>query len=293
MEASMSSRKTWRHRGMDVLCWVLARTPLLLANLGAWCLAWCWWTVLPVRKDVAVDNMVRSFPDFDASIRGSLLRTSIHDLALGYVELLHFMRDPAGHTSMARAENLELITDRQQQGLPCLVLQGHFGSFDLIMLSMGRGCGMDLSCVVKAPADPWSAALLERARTEFHVDLIPPRQSMEKVYRSVEAGRVVIVPMDQRFNEGIVVPFLGRPALTATGLASAARRSGVPVFLVWQWREGIGRHVMHVSPAFDLVWTDDAEADIARATQQFNEALGDCIKQRPHGWLWLHKRWRM
>ncbi len=281
-----------RHRLLDLMAWTMARTPLWLANLWAWCMAWLWWTLLPVRKAVADSNMARAFPEMGASQRGGQLRRMIHDLSLGYVELLRALRQPERFDSMVRAENLELLTDRQRQGLPCLVLQGHFGSFDLVMLAMGQGRGMDLSCIVKAPADPWSAALVERARRQRGVELIPPRHCMERVYRDIEAGRVVIFAMDQRFNEGLELPFLGRPGLTGTGLAAAARSSGVPVFLVWQWREGPGRHVMHVSPPFDLQWTEDRDADIARATALFNEALGACVRQRPHGWLWLHKRWR-
>ncbi len=283
---------TLRTRALDLLAWTLARTPLWLANLWAWCLAWLWWTVLPVRRAVADSNMAGAFPRMGAAQRGSTLRRMFRDLALGYVELLRGLHRPERFESMCRAENLELLTDRQARGLPCLVLQGHLGSWDLMLLAMGRGRGMDLSCIVKPPADPWSAALVERARLERGVELIPPRHAMDQVYRSIEAGRVIIFTMDQRFNEGIVLPFLDRPALTATGLAAAARETRVPVFLVWQWREGVGKHVMHVSPPFELSWSDDRDADIARATAIFNDALGACVRQRPHGWLWLHKRWR-
>ncbi len=282
-----------RHRALDLLAWVLARTPLWLGELWAWALAWVWWTVLPVRKGVALDNIGQALPELGVTARARMLRRSLHDLALGYVELLRCLRRPELFEPTCRAENLERLTRRQEQGLPCLVLQGHFGSFDLVMLAMGRGRGMDLSCIVKAPTDPWAAALVERARVARGVELIPPRHCMDRVYRGLEQGRVVIFAADQRFNEGILAPFLGRPALTGTGLAAAARRSGVPVFLVWQWREGRGRHVMHVSPPLDLTWTDDAEADIARATVQFNDALSACVRERPHGWLWLHKRWRL
>ncbi len=288
----MNRQKTLAHRAKDLLVWTLARTPLTLAHLATWCLAWIWWWVLPVRKQVAMVNMAQAFPDFDARTRGRLLRRSVHDIALGYVEMLHFLRDPQGHAWMARTENLELLTDRQRKGEPCLVLQGHFGSWDLVMVSMAQGRGMRLACTVKAPADPWAAALLERVRSELDVALIPPRHGMEQVYRNIEDGRVVIFVMDQRYNEGITVPFMGRPALTAPGLAAAARRTRVPVFLVWQWREGIGRHVMHVSQPLDLSWSDDADADIERAMLVFNQALEGCVRQRPHGWLWLHKRWR-
>lgn len=281
-----------RHRLLDAVAWTLARTPLWLANIWAWSMAWLWWAVLPVRRNVADANMAQVFPDMEAATRGRNLRRMIHDLALGYTELLGCLRRPERFLGTCGADGLHHLTDRQAKGLPCLVLQGHFGSFDLIMLAMGRDRGMELSCVVNAPTDAWTATLVEKARLARGVELIPPRHSMDKVYRAVDEGRVVIFPADQRVNHGLELPFLGRPALTGTGLAATARRTRVPVFMVWQWREGVGRHVMHVSPAIELEWTDDRDADIARATAVFNGILGDLVRRRPHAWLWLHKRWR-
>jgi len=277
---------------LDAVSWIMARTPWWLGSLWAWWVAWFWWLVLPVRRDVAASNLAQVFPEMDAATRGRTLRRSVHDLALGYVELLGCLRRPERFEPTCGSDGLHRLTDRQEQGLPCLVLQGHFGSFDLIMLAMGRGRGMELSCVVNAPTDAWAATLVEHARVARGVELIPPRHSMDKVYDAVERGRVVIFPADQRVNHGLELDFLGRPALTGTGLAATARKTRVPVFFVWQQREGTGRHVMHVSPEIELEWTDDRDADIARATAVFNEVLGDRVRRRPHGWLWLHKRWR-
>jgi len=277
---------------LDLLAFVLARLPLRLADALAWGLAWVWWTVLPVRREVARDNIARALPELDPSAHPAILRRSFHDIALGYLELLRFLRDPASGASMVRTEGIEPMLALQREGRPVLVLQGHFGAWDLVLLAHGRDRGLRPACVVKPPADPWIAALVERARRTRDILLIPPRGSMDRVYSALADGRVVVFAMDQRFNEGIEVPFLGRPALTATGLAAAARRSGVPVFPVWQWREGPGRHVMRAEPAIELTWTDDAEADIARATACFNEILAERVRARPHGWLWLHRRWK-
>lgn len=278
---------------LDLLAVVLARLPLRLADGLGSVLAWVWWGLVPIRREVAKDNLAQALPALPPEAHPRILRRSVHDLILGYVELLHFLRDPEASGAMVRTEGMEPVLRLQREGRPALALQGHFGAWDLVLLALGRGRGVRLACVVKPPSDPWSAALVERARRLCDIQLIPPRGSMEQVYQALQDGRVVIFAMDQRFNEGILAPLLGRPALTATGLAAAARRSGVPVFPVWQWREGTGRHAMRVAPAFDLQWTDDPEADVARATWRFNEALGARIQERPHGWLWLHRRWKI
>lgn len=277
---------------LDLLACALARTPLLVADGLAWLLAWLWWTVLPIRRDVARENIAAALPGLPAREQARVLRRSLRGLALGYVELLRYLRDPDGCRDMLRTEGLEQVHERLRRGQPCLVLQGHFGSWDLVLLAMGQGRGVALSCIVKPPADPWAAALVERARRGRDIELIPPRGAVERACAALEEGRIVLFTMDQRFNEGAAIPFLGRPALTPTGLAAVARRTRLPVHQVWQWREGRGRHVMRVEPAFEIAWSDDAEADLLRATALFNEALGARVREHPHNWFWLHRRWK-
>ena len=277
-------------RVLDALAGLLARIPIPVADALAWALAWAWWTVLPVRRSVALDNLAAALPDL--APRGPVLRRMLHDLALGYLELLRFLRDPDRGRRMVSFEGLDRMREHTREGRGVLACEGHFGAWDLALLAAGLEPALPLTCIVRPPADPWVAALVERARRASGVELLPPRGSRDAVYAALAAGRIVIFTLDQRVGDGLDVPFLGRPARTAASRAAAARRTGCPVFLVHQWREGPGRHRLRVEPAIDLAWTDDRDADLAAATVRFNEALAGLVRARPHGWLWLHRRWR-
>ncbi len=278
-----------RVRILDTLAWILARTPLPVADVLARALAWTWWTVLPVRREVALDNLARALPE--VTERGPVLRRMLHDLALGYVEVLHLLRDPAAGRRMVALEGVDRLRASRSAGRGVLVCGGHLGAWDLALLAAGLEPDLPLTCIVREPTDSWAAALVARARRRCGVDTLPPRGSMDQVYRALEAGRIVIFTLDQRVDDGLAVPFLGRPAPTAVSLAAAARRTGCPVHLVHQWREGPGRHRLSVEPALDLAWTDDRNADLWGATVRFSEALAGHVRARPHGWLWLHRRW--
>jgi Kdo2-lipid IVA lauroyltransferase/acyltransferase len=291
-----------RTRLLDALASALSVLPLALAGLLAWSLAWTWWTVLPVRKAVARANLRLAFPEMDQRRAGRLLRLSLHDLALGYVELLHLVRRPKLAEQLFEEDGFEPMAEQVRSGKGCLLLCGHGGSWDLSLLAMtGRqkhllgppalAVRLPTTIIIRPPADPWVAGLIERARRSFDIELLPPRSSMAGVYDALRRGRVVMFPLDQRQRDGIEVPFFGRPALTAPSLAAAARRTGLPVFMGWPWRLGPGRHHNRFYPAFDLHWTDDREADIREATRLFTLAIEDRIREHPHGWLWLHRRW--
>ncbi|MCB9759346.1 MAG: lysophospholipid acyltransferase family protein [Alphaproteobacteria bacterium] len=260
--------------------WLLARAPLGMMAAVCRLLAWVWWTLVPVRRDLAVQNLQRVFP---ALPPGPTLRRCVAELALGYVELLRFDRTRA---PMPALEGADWIRARAAAGQGTLMLAGHGGSWDLCGLATAVQTGVPTSVIAKPPSHPGVAALVRQIRERGGLELLAPSGSMTRVYEALSEGRVVIFFLDQRHNAGLPVPFFGRPAWTAPSLAAAARRSGCPVVGVWQWREGVGRHRVRAWPPFALT------GDIDQDTRTFQAFYEDRVRERPHAWLWLHDRWR-
>lgn len=278
-------------RLLDLTVWLLRQPPLWMMSGFAWALAWLWWWILPVRKRVALDNLSRALPDLPPRRRGPLLRRMFHGIVLGYLELDRLSRDPVRYRDMVQMEGAELLLERTRKGLPCLCLGGHFGSWDLVLLSFGLVPDLHLTCIVRPPTHPWSARWIERARLSLGVGLLPPRGCKDRVYALLEGGNTVLLPFDQKQRDGILSPFFGRPAPTMPAPAAFARRSRVPVFFLTQWREGVGRHRLRFTGPIPLEWTGDREADIARVTAQFNQIYEEAVRSRPEAWFWLHRRW--
>lgn len=259
-----------------LVAWIAARTPLGLADVLSRLLAWVWWLVVPVRKRVAVDNLHACFPELEP---GPTLRRTVSEMLLGYVELLQLDR------VTLEWEGGELIQERKARGEGSLVLCGHGGSWDLVAAAIPRAQDLVVSMFVRRPSDPAVNDLIERLRVEHGLTLLPPDDSMPALYAALERGETVALALDQRRNSGIPVPFFGRPAWTSPGMAVAAGKTGTPVFGLWQWRLGVGHHRVRL---VEIPTSGDVEEDTARMNQFYE----DRIRERPHGWLWLHDRWR-
>ena len=267
---------------MPALAWILARTPLPIAALFAAVLSWLWWTVVPVRKGLAVRNLRSSLPDAAA---GPVLRRMMSGLVLGCFELLRELRLP-GSVDLA-LEGAEALVERSRRGEGTLLLAGHLGSWDLLGPMVARRMGIPVTVVVKVPRSKGVAELMERVRTGFGLGLLNNRRgTMPRVYELLAEGQLVAFVLDQRLARGVAVPFFGRPALTAPALGAAAARSGHPVYFLEYWREGTARHGARV--AGPLPTTGRPEEDTAAFTARLEEA----IRRRPHSWLWLHDRWK-
>jgi KDO2-lipid IV(A) lauroyltransferase len=170
-----------------------------------------------------------------------------------------------------------------------LCLAGHGGAWDLALVS--AGFHVPITIFVREPTNRLAAWALARVRGRSDVELLPPRGSMSAAREALERGRLVVFVQDQRHNDGVEVPFFGRPALTSAGFAALAWRSRAPVFGAWQWWDGDGGHQLRfetLEPIFPET-RDEAIVSLTRFSQAFYE---DRIRERPHSWLWLHKRWK-
>jgi len=90
-----------------------------------------------------------------------------------------------------------------------------------------------------------------------------------------------------------VADFMGRPAMTVTGPATLAMRTGCAVVPGFGGYRDDGSRWLELWPPLQLVDTGDREADVATNTQMINDALAEFILEHPEQWLWLHDRWRM
>ncbi len=259
----------------DALVAVLARVPLGVADKIAWRIAWLWWWVLPIRRRDAVDALRAALPEVAPR---PVLTRMMHDLALGYIELLQFDR--------------LTITVEGAGAVPpgALVLGGHGGSWDVALLAWADA--LPLAIFLRTPSDPWTRRFLAGHRARHDLVALETGATMDDAHAAIAAGRAVFFVQDQRHAKGIASPFFGRPARTSTGLASAFLKTGRPVFAAWQRREGVGRHTLCIEPLEIPPLESDRATDIRAITDAANAWYEARIREYPHGWLWLHRRWK-
>ena len=107
----------------------------------------------------------------------------------------------------------------------------------------------------------------------------------------LENGGSLGLLIDQKMNDGISVPFFGRPAMTAPALAQLARRFRLPVLPVYVVRLEPQRFRLVCEAPLPIRYTADRAADVRALSAAANATLERWIRARPGAWLWLHRRW--
>jgi KDO2-lipid IV(A) lauroyltransferase len=92
-------------------------------------------------------------------------------------------------------------------------------------------------------------------------------------------------------NDGIPVPFFGRPAMTAPALAQLALRFDCAIVPARVERLKGARFRLTVFPPLELPRTGNRHADTLAIMTRVNAILESWIRARPELWFWLHRRW--
>jgi KDO2-lipid IV(A) lauroyltransferase len=97
--------------------------------------------------------------------------------------------------------------------------------------------------------------------------------------------------VDQRASEGILVPFFGRDAFTTPAPAALALKLGAPVIPVSNERLSGSRFRVTAHPPIPPPNTGDPDRDLVEFTTAITQFIEKYVRERPHEWLWIHKRW--
>jgi KDO2-lipid IV(A) lauroyltransferase len=175
-----------------------------------------------------------------------------------------------------------------------ILITAHFGPWEL--LPPVAALHYEPIHVVARPLDnPRLDGYLTALRERGGNRVLSKRDSGQAILRVLRSGGTVGMLIDQHIREqdGVIVPFFGRPASTVAAPALMAIRSGAAIVPAGIVREaGRGRYRVCVREEVALERTGDLKTDLVRNTARFNLAIEGMIRERPDHWFWVHRRWK-
>jgi KDO2-lipid IV(A) lauroyltransferase len=248
--------------------------------------------LLPVSR-VADDNLRRALPALDAAARRRVIRGVWDNLGRTMGEFPHVRAlGPSASGpgwELAGQENVDAVL---ASGRPVIAFSGHIANWELNAAAGNVVFRRTLGIFYRAASNPVVDRLVVRVRDargapHFPKGVAGARAAMAFLRQGGSLGMLV----DQKMNDGIPVPFFGRPAMTAPAAAAMAQRFGCLLVPCHMERLGAARFRFVVEPPFEVPDSGDRHADIAAATRRMNACLERWITARPQEWLWLHRRW--
>jgi KDO2-lipid IV(A) lauroyltransferase len=240
-------------------------------------------------------NLELAFPEMPEGERRRTLRRSVVGLGrqLGYFS--HFPRMTRDElAALVEYDGIEILHEAQARGRGVIFLTGHLGAWEVLSFAHSA-LHNPISFMVRRLDNPRVERLVDGVRTRYGNRAIDKKMAARSALKLLREGGTlgILADLNTQPNEGVFVPFFGRPACTTSGIAVLALRTDASVIpVVAPWHEERGRYVFHGSPIVELVRTGDHDRDVEINTARFAAAFEEQVRRFPDQWLWIHKRWK-
>jgi Kdo2-lipid IVA lauroyltransferase/acyltransferase len=181
-------------------------------------------------------------------------------------------------------------------GRRMIIFSGHIANWEIGALAAAQYGGTvsqlyRVTQIYRAPNNPLVDRLIARCRGDRGEYIPKGAPAARRAFSALYRGEHLTMLADQKLNEGIPVPFFGRPAMTATALALLALRFECDVLPARVERLRGARFRLTVFPPLPLPRSGNQDADVAALTAAVTAVLEAWIRDRPGEWLWVHRRW--
>lgn len=270
--------------------------PERASDLGGWLLRSAS-PLIPVNR-VAFANIRAVFPEKSEAEVRAIARGAWENLGRTVAEYAHLKtlfdydyHDP-DKPSRVEVQGIEHFIALKDDEKPGLIFSAHLGNWELPAICAAT-YDLETTAVFRAPNDPAIASVVHEIRSGAMGGLAAAKQGAAFAMQGVlEKGGHLGMLIDQHFTRGVVVPFLGRPALTNPILGKFARRFECPVHGVRVIRLPNQRFRLELTPPLDLPRDANGEIDVTGAMAMMTAVVEGWVREHPEQWLWMHRRWR-
>lgn len=239
----------------------------------------------------AADNLRHFLPALSPAQRGEVLLGMWENLGRVMAEYPHLKTIAAPESN-----RLEIIGGDETKALlarypSAIFFSGHLGNWELFQ-QVAHLLDVPTTMIYRRPNNPHVERLLMQARggnNDTHI--AKGHTGARKAMAVLKNKGVIGMLVDQKLNEGIPVPFFGRPAMTAPAIAHFARRFECPIIPARVERLEKARFRVTLYPALFTDQECHPDHAVEKMLLEINQILESWIRERPDQWLWAHRRW--
>jgi KDO2-lipid IV(A) lauroyltransferase len=244
-------------------------------------------------QGLALSNLAKAFPEKSLTEHQEIAYWMWDNLGRIVAEYSHLdtfasMQD-SSRVAVIGAEHVEAA---REDGLPGLFLAAHYANWEIAALSVIKR-NLPLTQIYKAANNPFVNYMVRRAQRHVTRALIPKSATGAKhLLRAMSQQAHIMMMVDQRMDNGIAIPFFGRPAMTASAIGRLALRYQCPLIPTQVIRfKGTSQFEVRFFKPLDLPQHGTMEERLRALMTDVNHCIETWVRERPDLWLWIHSRW--
>lgn len=288
---SWSRKLAWRLEafGLDVFTFLVRLAPVDTVSAAGGRLLRALGPLTPVQATV-LRNLEIAFPELTPEARRRLAIDQWENLGRVFAEFPIIDRI-LGDPSRIRVLNGERLAEIAREGEPVVFVSGHLSNWELMPAAIMQA-KVDCLITYRAANNPYVDQRIREGRARYGVKLFAPKgESARDLIEALDRGQSVALMNDQKFNEGIAVPFFGEPAMTAPGPTRMALGHKAALQPMSVRRLDGARFEIVVHDPIRPERTGQRARDVETGVRRITAWLESEVRANPSEWFWVHKRW--
>ncbi len=247
--------------------------------------------VFKYRLKVVRQNLRLAFPDYTEKQLNKIEKDFYHHLADLFVETFKFYTlDKQSLKQRIIIENADLLNQYYYAGQNVILAGAHIGNWELGPLVAPFWFKHQFVILYKPLKNSKIDEKIKQARTRFGSRLI----SIDITARGFTKGNkpyCVVMLADQNpgnTKKALWIRFFNIPTATLHGLETYSKLYNLPIFYFDMDKVERGKYKAKIEPLVH----DPRNQPKGAITKKYMERVEQSIREKPHLWLWSHRRWK-
>jgi KDO2-lipid IV(A) lauroyltransferase len=281
---------------LKTLVAVIRLIPLHIGVLVLKSLAYLFYLFDKKQRKIAYENLRNAYGDELSDIQmRKIIRSNYLHFALVWLDFVKLPRivNTSNWQNYFQVEGLEFARKALKEGKGIIFVTGHVGNWEVL------GCAFDfffhpLHSIAKHLKNPFVDRFLTRLREEGRQKIIFTEDASREIIRVLRNNKLLGILVDQNARENnIFVDFFGQKAATTRSVATISLKMGAPIIMSFLRRtDKKYKFKITLSKPIQIERTGNLEKDILSLTQRYTTIIESRIREHPHEWLWMHRRWK-
>ena len=235
-------------------------------------------SLLTKRQKIALINLRIAFPNKSDIERHEIILNMWDNLGRILGEMPHWY-------FMSKKKILEFI---QIEGeIPTdeklILLSGHYGNWELFS-QLVPSIGLNCSLIYKSLNNKYIDWLIKIIRTSKGAFLFTKDNGIKQSIKKMHQGGCFGMLIDQRFDNGITIPFFNQSCQALYLPAKLAIQNQIPIYMLRIVR------IKGTKYKSEFIKVESSE-DPKQIMIEVNKVLENWIREKPAQWFWIHRRW--
>tara|TARA_B110000438_G_scaffold86556_2_gene86034 strand:+ start:45529 stop:46365 length:837 start_codon:yes stop_codon:yes gene_type:complete len=245
------------------------------------------------RKKIVNDNLKKSFPLFSEKKINSIMKLFYENFCDVFLETIKgYSISEEKLKRRVIYKNSEVINSHINKKERVILITSHQCNWEWLLLSLQLNLSCKLHAIYKKLTSKTFDQIMYKGRSRFGAELIEAKSSVKYLKNNLESINVLVMAADQSpaINHGKVwTKMLNQETAFFQGIEFLPKITNSKVYFMSMKRILRGSYTVE----FKLLSSPPYDKNKLQILPLYASNVEDLIKERPHEWLWSHKRWKL